>query len=1743
MAEKAIFEIVVTEKGLRVTQKGVEQLGNEVEKTSRKQKGASKAADELNYKLNQGTVGASSAARSFSKLNQAIGAGPNGLVGAYATLAANAFAVSAAFNALREAAMLEQVMRGLEIQSGRTGQALTVTAQRVQELSGFTLSLGESMQATAQASAAGFSTETIERITNAAADASAALGRNMPDSMDRLIKGLTKMEPELLDELGAMTKLTEASRMYALQTGKSEASLSSLEKRTALSNAVLAELELKFGGVAREANASAREYDRLAATFKDTTNQVLNFISAGILPLISFLNQNKLALAALGVAFFSTIKSQIAPGLAMLAKEQAKAAEKQKEDSDKQIASINKLGSGKRKAYNELVESIKAGTQTEEQYTKATEELAARRSSILAKTYKDQEKGEKLRAVQLGKLIKEEEALTAAQSATIKSKREQAVAAAVSSTENANLFNVFGKLKETFSETRTALAANSQAMAAGATTGSKLTNTFALLRSQAAITGKVLGSAFLNLIPVLGQLLFVLSLVGEAFELLKSKQRKALEASAATLNEVLASSAAAAGELRRISESTAVLSVRTEKELIIRGNAVQSLASSYEDLAASIEKAVKSQNNLTGRTGTAGFFDLLGITDELEIQSFNLGIDQSSKILQEASAKSEKGLLKLGAAFNPLRSEQELLTRESVKTLAALENVVPERTFNRVIQLNGGLEKVVGSTKLTRKVVNELADAMGGPLAEAAKEVTQAFKTTDEALSEFNKSAIISTPYDNVVKSMDAMSNSLINLSMAAGDNVDWSGILSGVGPLLEARLTEGNRAIIEQARTSDATIQSLEKARKELGSLTVEQEQVLKLEQAKLNTAKDQLPLVAANIQLERDRFIRAQAVTRELQGQVGIIQAIISRNQEVYGRAGGAGERARIEREEQIRNIQIETLRIQKQQIEASLQIVRQKIEEIKAQKLLNKELGITVASEQASASQQALRTAQASALALGVTPELVTPTRLREGDNMPMFRVPSAPLTEDQQSALKQVRLAALMAERDKQRLKDEQDLSAFKAQARDLEASALNISRQISAIAMQNLSAKEKIARINQAEVEVQNQIKSANTEITNQTITNANLAERLARANGDAVNSVLDSINDINSQYKTNLNNLTTESQNRINSLNAQLETATQARAQATGAEIAAYDSLINILKTSITQEEIRRDIKKDELNLRKQLDTIERLGLSTAAQRIQYQIESLSYQQKIVDTIRNSVQAETELANLQRSFQLRRLGASSEQISRIENIKNAETALKIAESEATLKKNLIRLEFALLEERRKQALREAATRLQSIDQTSELGKEAAASVKASIAAMGGALGEDGSVKFGEGILGYAEEAVKVIDSGIEQARTRLEEAKFRRRTTGPGDIIGGVQASIEEARARYGTAEDAPLGFEGALSVAADVTRMHVDSIKSALAELGPEGAVAIALGEGMATMTASFADFADAMKSGDSTQKLVAGLNTASAVLSTVASITKATSDAKIASVEREIAAEQKRDGKSAESVAKIQALEKKKDDIARKSFNTQKKIMMAQAVISTAAAIAAALTAGPIAGPILAGIIGAMGAAQLAIIAGTQYQSSSTRTTTAQPPSTLSIGRRSDTVDLARGPSASAGGEVGFIRGSQGMGTNASNFRTIGSAYGGELMRGFGNRGFVVGEKGPEIITPETPINVTPANETMGATPVNATFNIQALDASGVQDILVSQKGNIIKMIRDAANASGQGFLEDVNVNVYTRPSVNKL
>jgi hypothetical protein len=235
-------------------------------------------------------------------------------------------------------------------------------------------------------------------------------------------------------------------------------------------------------------------------------------------------------------------------------------------------------------------------------------------------------------------------------------------------------------------------------------------------------------------------------------------------------------------------------------------------------------------------------------------------------------------------------------------------------------------------------------------------------------------------------------------------------------------------------------------------------------------------------------------------------------------------------------------------------------------------------------------------------------------------------------------------------------------------------------------------------------------------------------------------------------------------------------------------------------------------------------------------------------------------------------------------------------------------------------------------------------------------------------------------------------------------------------------------------------------------------------------------------------------------------------------------------INAEKKRDGKSKESVAKIAGLEKKKEMIKRKAFEDNKKMMLAQAIMSTAAAIAAAI-AGPPPLPWSAvfGVMAAvMGAAQISIIKGMTYKGGSG--TAPSAPQEISVGKRVHKIDVSRSPSA---GELSYLRGEKGLG-NAGNFIATGGAAG--MIKNYATGGIIVGEQGPEMITPTGGgYAVTPNDALRAGGTTNANFTINAVDAAGVEEVLTNQRGNIISMIREAAHDHGEEFIEAVDTNAY--------
>jgi hypothetical protein len=140
----------------------------------------------------------------------------------------------------------------------------------------------------------GMTQQQFLQLGEVAKKASQALGIAMPDAVSRLTRGITKLEPELLDELGLFTKVGKATEDYARKVGKSVDSLSDFERRQAFANAVLAEGVQKFSDI----DIPTNPYDKLLATLKNVTQGMLEVVNKGLVPLVDFLSRSPGALTA-----------------------------------------------------------------------------------------------------------------------------------------------------------------------------------------------------------------------------------------------------------------------------------------------------------------------------------------------------------------------------------------------------------------------------------------------------------------------------------------------------------------------------------------------------------------------------------------------------------------------------------------------------------------------------------------------------------------------------------------------------------------------------------------------------------------------------------------------------------------------------------------------------------------------------------------------------------------------------------------------------------------------------------------------------------------------------------------------------------------------------------------------------------------------------------------------------------------------------------------------------------------------------------------------------------------------------------------------------------------------------------------------------------------------------------------------------------------------------------------------------
>jgi hypothetical protein len=1825
--DRILLEVVVTNKGLKINQKGVDDLGASVERTNKRTKEANKTSRDFYNTQAKGVIGTANSTKSFSKLAETIGSGGRGLVGAYATLAANAFAVSAAFNALRSATQAEMVLRGLEEQGARTGRTLTVAAEKLREVVGFAISSTDAMQATAMFSATGFSSDELEQLGEVAMNSSLALGRNLPDSIDRLIKGTTKLEPELLDELGIMTKLGDATAVYALQLDKPVAALTQFERRQAFLNAVLLEGQLKFGGLSETIDANP--YDKLAAAFADLTREGITFINSTlrIVDVVSFLSENSSALTGVLILFASTIKTQLLGSLSDFADRSVKAAAVTREyaEESKKLVAISTeraLAEGKARvkqaaniqiasksaaAIKKQAEAIRSGTLSVEELDKVinTNNRSLRSHNSLlerdAASGKDtaerqktitslQEQGRRLEGLKEATQKYNSEAVKSVQvkitaiqasAANARAQSQESMAVALQSINQNKLKASYEALILSSRQYRQALIQEAEAKGLAASQGGNLEkanyrlaiSTIAIKSAiNFAISGlKLLGAAFLKVIPIIGTAMIAWDMLTSAYEagykFLFPKTAEAQEnvkEKTEALDKVLANAAKTHENYNKVLSSSIPLGARYSMAAESQANSIAEQTKALKEL---IDEELELRRIKEEESGS-GFFSASMTRFMAGLAGQEGDYDRSLRLIEDLETKTKESSLRIGTILAKDLSGEA--AKEIKDTFNSLETDLGREKLIKEMSLLG-----ISLSALSEEDFPKVSEAAGilttknTALAESTRGLQEGFTLAETAITKLVSSLIPSTGYDATIESFDSIINRINEMKAAGESDLGITAQLTSMTQGLELFLDKDITKLVQSFRDADVIVQQLSSR---VGNLS-------KAEEERLQTAKNLLAsqgnytdeirrgLTAARAELDskREAVALSQAQASFEQSRFSRFQAFLS--------AGAAGYRAQIQSEEKIRALNIAG-------IAANKAILDSKIaqEEVNLSKLKTELENLEKEKDSLSNIKEYNNELIKQLLFLETRGQLIEGQKFSHPDSLQDLRE-SGILPSSATDYTK--RLLAAAKDDDINDSRAAELLTQLEAAERALVGLRLAsrvLGTQIAAENIKNLTEEQKAAKGALADREAAFS-RFQDNQRTLDAINSKVMAETQLSFTREGLRDSLElKIKEIEEEFKFRNKTLSDALAEEKKLVEARINDAKAMLSTANALEKKGIQEFIDIEEDRLRNLTQRTELQKAQLSAEMQLNIISQIGLDTEVKRIEALQRSTDFMTRQVDSARELSEAQFGLRSSERELQAIRGGfdrrnarggfitQESEILRRAGLIDAAKQAAAIAESEFEFRKAILTMEFSLLEAKRKQSIDDAAEAKKRLEADIATERQKGSLADPNILrdlesqleysgvilrTLGASFTEEGGnmiLSYGQGFNNTLENGIKALEASTEATLVRVEGAL----ALGPR-VRGGFLSQLNQARAQRSEVIAEREGPDGERVISGSIKAMDaalieledtISRIRPELEALGPEGSIVLAIADGVSLMTQAFVDLAETIKEGDFGSIAAAGLQAMSAAIQTVSSILRSSSDAKISNIDREIAAEQKRDGKSAESVSKLEALEKKKDSIARKQFNTNKKLMMAQAVTSTAAAIAGQLASPPV-GPWnigLAAMMGALGAAQIAVIAGTQYQSTSS-SSSVQPPSTISIGRRGDTVDLARGPSASAGGEAGFIRGQQGFGSNASNFRTVGSAYGGELMRGYGNRGFVIGEKGPEVITPETPINVTPANDVMPQQPLNATFNIQALDASGVEELLVAQKGNIISMLRSAANASGEGFMESVNTTIYTRPQVNKL
>ena len=1615
-----IFEIDVKTGQLTKATQNIKKNTKAIDEQEKTQKKATTSAnqyDKQNKSLYQSNL---SSAKSFSKMNQTIGGsgGSGALVASYAVLAANVFAVTAAFNTLRAAAASEKLAEGLVAFSNSSGQSLDLVAKKLQETTGHAVSFDMAMRTAALSTSAGFGVAEMEGLTRVAKGASLALGRDMGDALDRLTRGAIKLEPEILDELGIMVRLDDATENYAATLNKSATQLTRFERQQAFMNAIITEGEIKFGAIADSIDPNS--YDQLSAAFADLSKVVLNLLNSALIPLINFMISSPVIFLGAVLKFSGGIASRVLPALGdmsqaslNMAKNAAKASENILEGNVKQMAgakaALGPIGDQKN-AYNSLIEGYKDGTNTMAENKTMMRSLNASIGHLTGKQKRLAKVGKELDAADQSRLVHMKVARTnlniltgtnvaniatqqtqlALSNALVVAKTEEARIIAFASTQTLTYGDAYRKIKtviyDSFIATKTYISAIYEATFAqnvSIFSVKGLSASLSILKASffgAALGAKGLGAALLTMTGFIGVIVMAAGIaIAVIKRLLKffgigTEEAKAYKKASEDLSVVLEGIPDKMKELADQQERAG----HTTQMMINRYKILGGLLKTVVDQAIEAEKKAVDAGNY-GRDG-----------------DMQLG---RGAISQEMATQMPAELLgTIAADASPMVKSVRELAKESKDFQQFAENKLGTSLDEFIQSMFIGGNSAQEISKAMKNLLLDGEVALNG-VAQAAGGLSTNFAEAEKEAQKFFRGVGKSTKFDGINSQLKSLTNNLSSVIREAEE--------AGESPLAfvgEAALKMGNAV---GSLMGPETVRAMKDAQKI--SAEIQQEQ-LKLVRA---TGKAERESIAATIKLLEGDYKKANMVLGGLvQDQLPIATAItdnlIARTQET---------------EKEIKFLD--------QRKKALLSVAKNEFTILAAKKLDD-------------------------AVAVKRIALLNTEMKAREGS------VERALMQQEQGLALSSSEVK-ILADR-KSMLTEIETLQNSITDAVVNQAEAL----------VAGLKHQQKILKLNQD---------LGKTLMSNE----EKFAKLFALSSGTQISKIKAANIEMTNAQK--MYNMAVEEHNmKITLLNAE-----HALLKAKGA--------VNIATNNTRLAELGI-IKKQQEQDQKRLEVLKAEGKRTF-DRNEFRIASASGPANPEDFyIGRTPEMDAEMADLQSKVRT----DYSQEITALNDYNDAiaNTEFKALEILKTV------------QEQSAQAIIAAAL-------------DAELTIKDALGNLGEGFLQSGG---GTGMLEAMKTALapSMLSQAADDLQSKMNDLKDKNAALG-GSINGTEQLS-EEQQAQFDN-------FEKAYNDLVERTKGKNFELANSFSNManaisgmfGEDGAVVAGLMNLSATMLTSFDNMTEGFdklkEKGDKATKqdkleaYAGALEGVGNILGSLGQLAAASAKQRIAGVDQEIAAEKKRDGKSKESLAKIAALEKKKEMIERKAFERNKKIQMAQIIVNTAAAIMKSAPNLP-----MMILMGVMGAAQLAMVAGTSYQGGGS-VDQAAAPSSISVGKRDNKVDTSRGATA---GETAYLRGGTGVGTNANNF-IPGAAAG---MKSYSAGGeILVGERGPEIIAPLAPVEVIPNDKIGGMSNVN--FTINAVDAAGVEQLLVAQKGNIIGMIREAANEHGEEFMEGVNTNAY--------